>query len=79
MGKLKVLPSHIVYQLPVVFVGVTTNLSGFKGNAKTGSYLGEYKNLFTLYKQALVKSNLKYVQKFDISNDPEVLSYKTLR
>lgn len=77
VGKLKVLPNNIVYQLPVVFVGVTTNLSGVKGNAKTGSYLGEYKNLFTLYKQALVKPNLKYIQKFDVSNDPEVLSYKT--
>ncbi|WP_223607067.1 hypothetical protein [Chryseobacterium sp. OSA05B] len=77
VGKLKVLPNKTVFKLPVVFVGVTTNLSGVKGNGKTGSYIGEYKNLFTLYRQALVKPELKYIQKFDVSADPEVMSYKT--
>lgn len=76
VGKLKVLPNDIVYDLPVVFVGVTTNLSVVNGNSENGLYLGEYKNLYTLYRQELVKPNLKYVQKFDVSADVEVLSYK---
>lgn len=36
VGKLKVLPNDVVYDLPVVFVGVTTHLSGVKGNPKNG-------------------------------------------
>ena len=77
VGKLKVLPNLYVYSLPVVFVGVSTNLSGVKGNTKTGSYIGEYKNLYKLYRQALVKPNLKYIQKFDVSTNAEVNSFKT--
>lgn len=76
VGKLKVLPNKTVHTLPVIFVGVTTNLSGVKGNAKTGSYLGEYQNLFTLYRQALVKPDLKYIQRFDVSGDAEIQSFK---
>ncbi|SNV34879.1 Uncharacterised protein [Chryseobacterium taklimakanense] len=77
VGKMKVLPNIYVYSLPVILIGVTTNLSGIKGNSKTGNYIGEYKNLYKLCRQALVKPNLKYLQKFDVSTSAEVSSFKT--
>jgi len=76
VGKLKILPNKNVYSLPVVFVGVKTNLSGVKGNSKTGNYLGEYKNLYTLYRQALVKPKLKYIQQFDVTGNAKIQSFK---
>ncbi|MDQ8144232.1 hypothetical protein [Chryseobacterium sp. CFS15] len=40
-----------------------------KCNSKKGNYLGEYKNLYTLYRQALVKPKLKYIQQFDVTGN----------
>jgi len=52
------------------------DLMKVKCNSKTGNYLGEYKNLYTLYRQALVKPKLKYIQQFDVTGNAKIQSFK---